>query len=124
MRCGNGNCEEYNSHGGRCLGGCARAASSEREARLDRIVRLEASEMHDDTKAEILESCPSMGEVVNKAAKHLPDGWEVRICIEKYAGTVELVDPDGNVTNIEGGNDSGIVGEVNDAICIANGFSI
>jgi len=59
-----------------------------------------------------------------KAAKHLPDGWEVRICIEKYAGTVELVDPDGNVTNIEGGNDSGIVGEVNDAICIANGFSI
>ena len=27
MRCENGNCEEYNSHGGRCLGGCARAAS-------------------------------------------------------------------------------------------------
>ena len=80
--------------------------------------------MHDNPKAEILASVPSMGEVVNKAAKHLPDGWEIRICIEKWAATVELSDPDGNVTHIEGGNDSGIVGEVNDAICIANGFSI
>jgi hypothetical protein len=31
-----------------------------------------------------------------RACKELPIGWEIRVCLENGAGTVELIDPDGN----------------------------
>lgn len=42
-----------------------------------------------------LESVPPLYASVEEAAGALPDGWEIRLCIEKDAGTVELFDPDG-----------------------------
>lgn len=34
-------------------------------------------------------------EAIQKAAGELPQGWELRLCIERYAGWVELYDEDG-----------------------------
>lgn len=75
--------------------------------------------MHDDTIAEILSACQSMGEAVNKAAKHLPPGWIISIEIEKDGYDVVLRDPAGNRESMDG---DGILSEVNEAICWANGF--
>ncbi|MNV90689.1 hypothetical protein D3C71_1850980 [compost metagenome] len=32
---------------------------------------------------------------IERAAKDLPNGWEIRVCVEKDAGYAELYDPDG-----------------------------
>lgn len=42
-----------------------------------------------------LESVPPLYAAVEEAAGALPDGWEIRLCVEQGAGTVELFDPDG-----------------------------
>lgn len=73
-------------------------------------------------ESEITASCPSMGEVVNKAAKHLPPGWIIAIEVEKDGYDVKLRRPSGLSTSVDGG-DGGIIGDVNEALCIANGFS-
>lgn len=77
--------------------------------------------MLENTKREILASVPSMGEVVNKAAKHLPTGYRVLIVVEHEGYDVRLEYPDGETVSVDGGD--GIIGDVNEAICIANGFS-
>lgn len=45
----------------------------------------------------------SIGCAVNRAARDLPEGWEIRIDLERGAGAVFLIDPDGNETMSEGG---------------------
>ena len=45
----------------------------------------------------------SIGCAVNRAARDLPEGWEIRIYLERHAGVVFLIDPDGNETMSEGG---------------------
>lgn len=42
-----------------------------------------------------LESVPPLYAAVEEAAGALPDSWEIRVCVERGAGTVELFDPDG-----------------------------
>jgi hypothetical protein len=42
-----------------------------------------------------LESVPPLYAAVEEAAGALPNGWEIRLCVELGAGTVELFDPDG-----------------------------
>ena len=44
-----------------------------------------------------------IGRAINRAARDLPEGWEIRIDLERHAGVVFLVDPDGNETMSEGG---------------------
>jgi hypothetical protein len=44
----------------------------------------------------------SIGKAVNRAARDLPEGWEIRIDLERHAGVVHLIDPEGNETMIEG----------------------
>lgn len=34
-------------------------------------------------------------EAINRAAGELPEGWEIRLCVEHHAGWVELIGPDG-----------------------------
>lgn len=51
-----------------------------------------------------------------RAAAELPYDWEIRICLENGAGTVELVDPDGEVTNMDVDADDRMTAEVNAAI--------
>ena len=45
----------------------------------------------------------SIGRAINRAARDLPEGWEIRIDLERHAGVVFLVDPDGNETMSENG---------------------
>ena len=40
---------------------------------------------------------------ITALTRDLPEGWEIRIGLERYAGAVFLVDPDGNETMSEGG---------------------
>lgn len=34
-------------------------------------------------------------EAIQRAAGELPEGWEIRLCVEHHAGWVELIGPDG-----------------------------
>lgn len=43
-----------------------------------------------------------LSELVQKAAGELPEGWNIRVDIERYAGTVSLEDPDGNDVELAG----------------------
>ena len=45
----------------------------------------------------------SIGKAINRAARDLPEGWGIRIDLERHAGVVFLVDPDGNETMSENG---------------------
>ena len=45
----------------------------------------------------------SIGCAVNRAVRDLPEGWEILIDLERGAGAVFLIDPDGNETMSEGG---------------------
>ena len=45
----------------------------------------------------------SIGKAINRAARDLPEGWKIRIDLERHAGVVFLIDPDGNETMSEGG---------------------
>lgn len=81
----------------------------------------EDERMHEDTKREILAPVPSMGEVVNKAARHLPTGYRVLIEVEREGYNVRLEYPNCKTVSVDGGD--GIISDVNEAICIANGFA-
>ena len=61
----------------------------------------------------------SIGKAINRAARDLPEGWEIRIDLERHAGVVFLVDPDGNETMIE--NDRPFSDQINAAIDAAKG---
>lgn len=74
----------------------------------------------EETRHEILKPESSHGAVINKAAKHLPDGYILHLMIEKSGYGIELESPDGRKTSID--CDGGIIGELNEAIAIANGF--
>lgn len=45
----------------------------------------------------------SIGKAINRAARDLPEGWGIRIDLERDAGVVFLVDPDDNETMSENG---------------------
>ncbi len=45
----------------------------------------------------------SIGKAINRAARDLPEGWEIRIDLERHAGVVFLIDPNGNVGTVYGG---------------------
>ena len=62
----------------------------------------------------------SMDEAINKAAQHLPDSCQIMIEIEKGGYDVRLVRPFKGSVSVDGGE--GIISDINEAICIANGF--
>ncbi|MFG3451205.1 hypothetical protein [Stutzerimonas stutzeri] len=35
-------------------------------------------------------------DAIQRAAGDLPEGWEIRLCVEHHAGWVELIGPDGS----------------------------
>ena len=64
-------------------------------------------------------SAASMGEVINKAAEHLPNEYSIIIEIEKDGYDVRLMNSHGLERTFDG---DGIIGQVNDAIQYANGI--
>lgn len=64
----------------------------------DENKRLEADVKDQGVREEL-----SIGKAINRAARDLPEGWGIRIDLERHAGVVFLTDPDGNETMSEGG---------------------
>ena len=76
------------------------------------------------TKEEKYKMCSipqTIDDVIEKAAQHLPLGYVVNIEIENGGYNVELVKPDYTTKNVDGG--VGLCSDINEAICVANGFS-
>jgi hypothetical protein len=51
-----------------------------------------------------------------RACGELPDGWEVRVCLENGSGTVELCSPDGFSEYMDVDDDDRLTAEVNAAV--------
>ena len=62
----------------------------------------------------------SIGKAINRAARDLPEGWEIRIDLERGAGVVHLTDPEGNETMIDGSGEL-FSDQINAAIDAARG---
>jgi len=58
--------------------------------------------------------------VINKAAQHLPEGYRINIMVENGGYCVQLQSPNGDVEEMDGGD--GFISDINEGICIANGF--
>ena len=66
-------------------------------------INTETSAAHGNALDQVSREELSIGKAINRAARDLPEGWEIRIYLERYAGVVFLIDPDGNETMSEGG---------------------
>lgn len=56
-------------------------------------------------------------DAIEQAAKDLPDGWEIVIAVERHAGTVTLIDPEGDEHQVANGE--GVADDVLTAIEMA-----
>jgi len=81
----------------------------------------EAADIATKLLDDIFSTPPSLDIAINKAAKHLPKGFIVNIKIEHEGYCVELEGAGGSCSNVDGGD--GIISDINEAICIANGFN-
>ena len=57
--------------------------------------------------------------LANRVCQHLPDGWELRLCMEKGAAWVTLHNPDGGTIELPDAGDKSLEQQVNDALCEA-----
>lgn len=60
--------------------------------------------------------------LADATCKHLPNGYDVSLCMENGAAWVELHNEEGIKLNLPDSADKGLVEQVNDAIAVANGF--
>ena len=62
----------------------------------DQVARNRALLAERDALAKALDRQVPLHDAIQRAAGDLPEGWEIRLCVERDAGWVELYDPDGN----------------------------
>lgn len=63
-------------------------------------------------------------DMANRVCKQLPDGWELLLCMEKGAAWVRLIDPDSDEAVLPDSADKSLERQINDALCVANGWPI
>lgn len=61
--------------------------------------------------------------MANRVCRHLPVGWELRLCMENGAAWVTLHKSDGGIAELPDSTDKRLEEQVNDALCIANGWT-
>ena len=61
----------------------------------------------------------TLGDMIERAAKHLPEGYIIDIQIEKDGYGVGLVTENGRL-DLDGGD--GMISDINEGISVANGF--
>lgn len=61
-------------------------------------------------------------DMAGQACTHLPDGFELRLCMEQGAAWVELLNPDSDSVALPDAADKCLETQVNDAITMAKGF--
>ena len=62
--------------------------------------------------------------MVEKCCLHIPEGYEIRLCMEEGSAWVELWLPGENKTELPEPADKTLLEQLNDAICVANGWAI
>ncbi len=65
-----------------------------------------------------------LNDVVNKIAKHIPDGYIVSLCIENGSAWVELGETFSGNRPLPDSTDKNLIEQLNDALCIANGWNL
>lgn len=63
----------------------------------------------------------TIGECMELAAEHLPDGYEIKISVEKHGYGVHLENPDCEGISLDGGD--GARSDIIEGINLANGFN-
>lgn len=92
------------------------AAERENAALRTQARALELAALELRAEVERLKQDAELEMVIQRAASELPDGWEIRICVERGAGWVELTNPDGEGIADEWSGRERLSGEVSDAI--------
>ena len=97
----------------------AKVTRAAREPLLFRIKELEAQLSASQPAAQGMDAetqrRAAIGKAIERACMDLPDGTEISVSLEKDAGTVTLIDQDGNEhTNFS--TDCGFAGVLNEAI--------
>ena len=66
----------------------------------------------------------TLDQVANALANFLPPGFEARVCIERGAGWIELLDDQGYHVRLPDAADKSLVRQLNDALCAALGWKV
>jgi hypothetical protein len=69
----------------------------------------------------------SLDDAVNSVCRHLPDGYEIDLCMENGSAWVTLwrIHVEGcGVIDLPDSDDKSLIQQLNDALCVANGWSI
>lgn len=57
--------------------------------------------------------------LANRVCQHLPDGWQLDLCMERGAAWVQLSNPAGDGVSLPDAGDKSLEQQVNDALCVA-----
>lgn len=63
---------------------------------LDLAAERDALLAERDALKKALDRQVPLHDAIQRAAGDLPEGWEIRLCVEHHAGWVELIGPDGS----------------------------
>ena len=57
--------------------------------------------------------------LIDQICEHLPEGWRIRIDLEKHSGTVTAIRPDGTEMDMGGDGERDMTEQVGDALHLA-----
>lgn len=60
--------------------------------------------------------------LANQVCQHLPEGWQLDLCMERGAAWVQLSNPDGYGVSLPDAAEKSLEQQVNDALCVARGW--
>jgi hypothetical protein len=63
-----------------------------------------------------------MEDIIEKVCKHIPEGYQIELCMESGSAWVDLVHPKGYYLELPDSADKSITEQLNDALCVATGF--
>ena len=87
----------------------------ERDALQAQVAELKAS-------AVVPEDEVSLQDAANKICKHLPEGFEIRLCMENGAAWVEMRDDHVDVSGLVDMDNIFLATQLNNALCVARGW--
>lgn len=65
-----------------------------------------------------------LSDMANAVCKHLPEGWEISLAMENGAAWVTLETPAGDYALLPDQADKTLEEQINDALCVANGWRV
>lgn len=78
----------------------------------------------DETCTDCEEECEVRDDkIIETICVHLPPGWVIGLYMEAGAAWVSLSDPVGNIPKLPDSTDKTLTEQLNDALCVANGWS-